>query len=66
MNLKKTKTVIFFYSRSIAKQTHCERKENVSGRERERERERGGKTLEGKHVRDAVTSMTQAGTKVDK
>ena len=58
MNLKKTKTVIFFYSRSIAKQTHCERKENVSGRERER----GGKTLEGKHVRDAVTSMTQAGT----
>ena len=28
----------------------------------ERERERGEKTLEGKHVRDAVTSMTQAGT----
>ena len=41
-----------------------ERRKEPSERESERNKrrkKRGGKTLEGKHVRDVITSMTQAG-----
>ena len=60
--LEKNQNSIFFSIREVLLNKHIVKERKMSVGEREREREGGGKTLEGKHVRDAVTSMTQAGT----